>query len=148
MPLSPATPSWTSSPASGTTLTRIVLGCRTPLGSFGRSGTMVSDVPAGVIRRLAAIDHILCDMLPFDLVDLHPVAFAVGRITDPHAVSDHCPVVLRFPRLGGRPSGHRGWPTWLMDTDDCKAEVGGPDIDEARLKGIVYAKGMLQAACS
>ena len=107
----------------------------------GRSG--------GVLRYFSAIDLVLSDLRPLDLIDIRPSAHTLGKISDPLAVSDHIPVIATFPQLGPRPASRRGWPKWLFNTSEFQDAIAGPNIKEKYLnENIDYARGMLQATCS
>lgn len=109
---------------------------------FSRAGRR-----AGKIRFLSAIDHALCDLSPVNLIDFKPTARLRGRPTDPGALSDHVPLLVRFPVDRGRPLGRRGWLAWLFKAPEFSAAVPGLRLSvEGMRADVEYARGMLQAA--
>lgn len=91
----------------------------------GYSGFSWAGRRDGHIRFLSALDHLLCDMPPVDLVDMRPDARLVGRPPDPAVLPDHVPLLVRFPRDSGRPAARRGWPTWVLMSPEFQDAVAG-----------------------
>ncbi len=69
----------------------------------------------GTPRSLSAIDRILVDFEPAELIDVRPVAIALVRPTGKHSLSDHFQIVAGLRADGRRPASRRGWPKRLLE---------------------------------
>lgn len=129
--------------ASGSRIISATIGNSPLKASAGQAGAMVA---SGLI---SAFDHAFCDMAPVDLIDIRPSARLLGRPTDPDAVSDHVPLLVRIPADRGRLAGRRGWPAWVFRTAEFAQTVASLRLSSTGMAtDIEYARAMLQAAAA